>query len=222
MPELSFVVEGVQAVAHAVGPLLNFSLKISDTSPVEADGVPQTIHAVALRCQIRIEPARRRYTAGEQERLHDLFGEPARWGQTLRPMLWTHASVVAPPFSGTSVVELPVPCTYDFNVAATKYFDALENDAIPLLFLFSGTIFYAAEGVHLQIAQIPWDREAGYKLPVQTWKAMMQMYYPNTAWLNLRKDAFDRLHQYKIDQSLPTWEAAIEKLLSESAERVPT
>ena len=193
MPELSFAVEGAQAVAHAVAPLLNFALRISDTSPIETGNEPQTIHAVALRCQIRIEPARRRYSPEEQERLHDLFGEPSRWGQTLRPMLWTHASVVTPPFTGTTVVELPVPCTYDFNVAATKYFDALENDAIHLLLLFSGTIFYAAEGDHLQIAQIPWDREAKFSLPVRTWKTMMEMYYPNTAWLNLRKDAFDRL-----------------------------
>ena len=46
-------------------------------------------------------------TAPEQERLLDLFDEPSRWGQTLRPMLWTHASVVVPPFNGAT---LPSTC----------------------------------------------------------------------------------------------------------------
>ena len=98
-----------------------------------------------MRCQIRIEPARRRYTDAEQERLLDLFGTPERWGQTLRPMLWTHAVAVVPPFIGTAVADLPVPCSYDFSLAATKYFGGLEGGEIPLCFLFSGTIFYEAE-----------------------------------------------------------------------------
>ena len=127
--------------------------------------------------------------------LHDLFGPPSRWGQTLRPMLWTHASVVTPPFNGENVVDLPVPCTYDFNLAATKYFHALEGGDVPLRLLFSGTIFYGPPMAVMQVAQIPWEREANFSLPVDLWKTMMDMYYPNTAWLNLRKDVFDRLQQ---------------------------
>jgi hypothetical protein len=221
MPELSFAVEKAEPVPYSAAPLLNFSLRIANTE-VEPGGEPQTIHAIALRCQIRIEPARRRYEPVEQERLLDLYGEPSRWGQTLRTMLWTHTSMVVPSFSGSTVVELPVPCTYDFNLAATKYFYALENDEVPLCLLFSGTIFYAAEGDALQIAQIPWEREATFRLPVRVWKQMMEIYYPNTAWLNLRQDTFDALYQYKSRRGLLSWEAAIEKLLAASDEQVPT
>ena len=105
----------------------------------------EAIHTIALRCQIQIEVTRRRYSPGEQERLLDLFGQPDRWSQTLRNLLWTHATVVVPGFSGpNTVVDLQVPCTFDFNVAATKYFAGLTDGEIPLNMLFSGTVFYAS------------------------------------------------------------------------------
>ena len=175
---------------------------------------PRRFRAIALRCQIRIEPTRRRYGAAEQERLLDLFGAPERWGQTLRSLLWTHASVVVPPFTGSTVVDLPVPCTYDFNVAATKYFDALEEGEMPLCLLFSGTVFYDAARGRLAGRPIPWEKEATFRLPVRVWKDMMELYYPNSAWLCLRKDVFDRLYQYKSQRGLPTWEQALESLLA--------
>jgi hypothetical protein len=218
MPDLNFKVEKAEAIPHAVQPLLNFALRISNDEPgAEAE----MIHTVALRCQIRIEPAKRRYESAEQEQLLDLFGEPSRWGQTLRTMLWTHTSLVVPAFTGSTLVELPVPCTFDFNVAATKFFYALEDGEVPLCLLFSGTVFYATdEG--LQVMQIPWEKEANFRLPVRVWKQMMDFYYPNSAWLCLRKDAFDQLYQYKSRRGLPTWEAAIEALLAQADEEVPT
>ncbi len=168
---------------------------------------------MALRCQVRIEPAKRRYEAHQQGRLLDLFGTPERWGQTLRPMLWTHVSTVVPPFKGNTAVDLPVPCSYDFNLAATKYFHALDGGDIPLCFLFSGTIFYeAAEGA-LQVAQVPWENQASFRLPAATWRELMELHYPNTAYLCLRKDVFDRLDQYRSRRGLPSWEQALERLL---------
>src|SRR5262245_42189600 len=208
MPELGFQVEKAEAAPFAAAPLLVFKLRISQ----EAESVP--IHSIALRCQIRIDPARRRYDAPERERLLDLFDTPDRWSQTLRPMLWTHTSAVVPAFVDSIVTDLPVPCTFDFNVAATKYFYALENGEVQLSLLFSGTIFHEIEGAGLQVAQIPWEKEADFLLPVAVWKEMMELYYPNSAWLCLRKDVFDRLYQYKSRHRLPTWEQAIESLLS--------
>ena len=121
MPDLSFAVEGVQVEPFAAAPLLTFKLRVRQAAPV----VP--IHTVVLRCQIRIEPARRPYAAGEQERLLDLFDTPDRWGRTMRPMLWTHTSAMLPAFTEGLSADLPAPCTFDFNVAATKYFYALED-----------------------------------------------------------------------------------------------
>ncbi len=137
MPDLSFQVEGVEVVANAATPLLAFKLRLTDANP------EQTIHTVALRCQIQLEVTRRKYTPEDQERLLDLFGEPSRWGQTLRNLLWTHANLVVPSFTGNTLVDLPVPCTFDFNVAATKYFDGLADGEVPVCLQFSGTVFYA-------------------------------------------------------------------------------
>lgn len=207
MPDLSFDVEKVEAVPFAAAPILSFKLRVFNADREEQ------IHTVALRCQIMIEPTRRHYGAEEQERLLDLFGEPERWGQTLRSMLWVHASVVVPSFAASAVVDLQVACSFDFNVAATKYFAGLENGEVPLNLLFSGTVFYEAESGALQVAQIPWHKEARFRLPVKVWKEMIDMHYPNIAWLCLRRDVFDRLYRYKMKRGLPTWEQAIESLI---------
>jgi Family of unknown function (DUF6084) len=176
-----------------------------------AGSVP--IHAILLRCQIRIEPAKRRYGVREGAGLRDLFDTPERWSQTLRSLFWTQANIVVPPFIESIVVDLPVPCTFDFNLAATKYFDALEEGEVPLSLLFSGTVFQDVTDEGLQVAQIPWDKEATFRLPVAVWKEMMEQYYPNSAWLCLRKDVFNRLQQYKSKLGLPTWEQALDSLL---------
>ncbi len=214
MPDLNFQVEGVQPQRIAAAPLLLFKLRIAEV--VAAAKPPTSIHTIVLRCQVRIEPARRRYSAAEQERLLDLFGTPERWGQTLRPWLWTQTSAIVPPFTGAGIVDVPVPCSYDFCLAATKYFDALEDGDIPLCFLFSGTIFYRSDEETLQAAQISWEKEAYFRLPAATWKELIDLHYPNCAWLCLRKDVFDALNQYRSHQGLPTWEQTLERLLSSS------
>ena len=135
MPDLAFQIEGVHAVPYAASPVLGFGLRVSNRGS-------ENIHTVALRCQIQIEATRRRYDAEAQERLEDLFGDPARWGQTLRSLLWVQTSTVVPGFTGETQTELAVPCTFDFNVAAVKYFDGVEDGEIPLCFQFSGTVFY--------------------------------------------------------------------------------
>ena len=215
MPDLSFQVETAEAERFAAAPLLLFRLRIAQRA------APVPIHAIALRCQIRIEPARRRYENKERERLLDLFDTPDRWSQTLRPMLWTHTGTVVPPFTDNIVVDLPVPCTFDFNVAATKYFYALEGGEAPLSLLFSGTVFHEVAEAGLQVAQIPWDREVAFRLPVRVWKEMMELHYPNSAWLCLRRDVFDRLYQYKSGHRLPTWEQALESLLPPDRAEAP-
>ena len=207
MPDLSFQVVGADVTPYAMVPLLTFRLQVTNASPDEA------IHNVVLRCQIQIETTRRKYQPEEGQRLRDLFGEPERWGQTLRAMLWTHASVVVPPFTGRTIADVPVSCSYDFNVAATKYFYGLEQGEIPLDFLFSGSVFYQDQQGALQVAPISWSQEARFRLPVATWRQLMEAYYPNMAWVQLRRDVFDRLYQYKMDHGIPTWEQAIERIL---------
>lgn len=214
MPNLNFQVDAAEAVAFAAAPLLAFKLRLTNRPGAEA------IQAVVLRCQVRIEPHLRRYNAPEQEKLEDLFGKPERWSRALHSLLWTHVNVMVPPFTGTVLVDLNVPCTFDFNVAATKYFHALEDGDIPLLLLFSGTVFYKAEDGSLQVAQVSWEKEVGFRLKVQVWRNMMDHYYPNSRWLCLHKDVFDLLYRYKVRCGLPTWEQALESLLAKTKEQV--
>ena len=207
MPELNFQIEGAEVVPYAATPQIALKLRVLNASG-------EAIHSVALRCQIQIDATRRRYTPEEQERLLDLFGEPDRWSQTLRSLLWTHVSVVVPSFEGSTVVDLIVPCTFDFNVGATKYFHGLREGDVPLCVMFSGTVFFAQPDGTLQVSPIPWDKESRFKLPLSTWRSMMDACYPNSAWLCLQRDAFERLYQYKVQNGIPTWEQALERLLT--------
>ncbi|HTF61493.1 MAG TPA: DUF6084 family protein [Edaphobacter sp.] len=207
MPELNFKVEQASVVPFAASPTIAFQLHVAN---VPAD---QAIHTIALNCQIQIEVTRRRYAPEEQEQMLDLFGEPDRWSQTLRSLLWTNVSAVLPGFRGSTQADLRVACTFDFNVAATKYFAGLAAGDVPLNMMFSGTVFYADTEGLLQVAPISWDQEAKFRLPVQVWRDMMDAYYPNGAWLHIRRDVFDRLYRYKMQRGIPTWEQALESVL---------
>ena len=208
MPELHFKIEAAEAVPHAAAPLIALKLRITNLPAEEA------IHTLTLRCQVQIEPAKRRYVPQEQEKLLDLFGTPERWSRTVRPLLWMNTTVAVPGFAGNVLVDLQLPCTFDFNVAATKYFPALDAGDIPIGVMFSGTVFYQGEEDGLQVAQVPWDREANFRLPVSVWKEMMEVHFPITAWLCLRRDVFEQLYEYKVRHGIPTWEQAITRALA--------
>jgi Family of unknown function (DUF6084) len=219
MPELNFQVEGVEPQKFAAEPLLLFKLRVREAPADRAEPTP--IHIVVLRCQLRIEPGRRTYKAVERERLVGLFGTPERWGQTLKPMLWSHVTVVVPAFVGEVVVDLPVACSFDFSIAATRYFAALDDGDLPLGFLFSGTVFFEGDDGDLQVRPISWEKEASYRLSASVWRELMDVFHPDTAWLSLRRDVFDRLDAYKSQHGLATWERAVERLLA-TAEEVAT
>ena len=203
LPALGFAVDGAEAVRFAAAPTVAFTLRVTSDKPVRS---------LALNAQIRIAPARRRYSERDQQRLVELFGSPERWGETLRTFRWAQTSVLVPPFTEHTSVELAVPCTYDLEVASAKYFYALDDGDVPLEFLFSGTVFFL-DGGALRAAQISWNSEAAFRMPVRAWRDAMHQHFPGSAWLRLRDDVFDRLVAYKARHSLPTWEATVEQLL---------
>lgn len=209
MPDLIFQVQGASVLRDAASPTLLFNLGIANRVAKER------IQSVLLQCQIRLEAPHRHYGRREQERLKDLFGEPEQWSRSLRSLLWTNTTLTVPPFTDSTTADLPVPCSFDFTVSSTKYFAALEQGEIPLLLLFSGTIFYCAGDGPLQVALISWEQEAAYRLPVRVWREMMEIYYPNTVWLCLRRDVFEGLYDYKTSRGIPTWEEAVASLLHE-------
>ena len=204
--ELAFAVEGAERVEHAAVPSVRFALRL--TAPAG-----RTIRSVLLDTQIQIAARRRRYDAAAEEKLFELFGAPAVWGATLRTLPWTRVTSVVPPFTGSTLVDVDVPCSYDLHVAASRYFDGLDGGDVPLEFLFSGTVFAAGPGGGLQATRISWEADAEYRFPVALWQETMERYFRGTAWLRLRKDAFDRLAAYKSRRALATWEDAIESLL---------
>ena len=214
MPDLQLTVEGAEVVQFAAAPLLAFKVRIVSTPNDEI------VHTVALRAQLQIEVSRRKYDSNEQARLLDLFGEPDRWGQTLRSLLWTHATVVVPGFTGSGLADIPVACTFDFNVAATKYFHGVTGGDLPLCFQFSGTVFYMGEDGTLQVAPISWNKESKYRLPVKVWKDLMDAHYPNSAWLSLHRDTFEKLSQFKRREGIPTWDEALDRALAALPETV--
>jgi hypothetical protein len=208
--ELVFDCTGARADRYAVVPQMLMSLRISETSG-------QRVEAIALRCQIRIEPARRRYSDDEAQRLNDLFGETQRWADTLKPLQFTNVSIMVPGFSGSAEVSLPVPLTYDMEIGATRYFAGLDDGEVPLLLLFSGTVFSLHDG-KMSVTQVPWSKEASYRLPVKIWREAIDAHFPNSSWIRLSSTAMDELLDYKTRNALPTWEATVLSLLDAAAE----
>ena len=209
MAELTFSCTQASASRYAATPTLSFKLTITESS-----GVP--VHAIALRCQIRIEPHRRRYSAAEAQRLHDLFGDTARWADTVKPIQLAMVSTMVPAFTSLTEVGLEVPCTYDLEVASARYLQGLDDGTIPLLFLFSGTVFTAPGGsaTGFSVELIPWSSEAAYRMPVSVWREVVDLYFPSSAWLRCSRETLDALSAFKAEHALTTWDATLTALLA--------
>jgi hypothetical protein len=207
--ELVFDCLDVRSDRWAAGPTLVFRLRVTETAG-------ERVHAIALRCQIRIEPQKRRYDATEAEQLDDLFGDSSRWADTLKPLQLTNTSVMVPSFTGSVEVDVPVPFTYDLEIASTRYFHALESGEIPLILLFSGTLFTKGDN-GFSVSQVPWHKEATYRLPVTEWRTMMDTFFPGGGWLRLSRSTLEALGMYKSSRGLATWEQTITTLLADAA-----
>ena len=210
--ELRFEVLGARAEPYAAGPTVVLRLRIESAAD-------EPIHAVVLRCQLRIEPQRRRYDGEEEERLYGMFGVPSGWGESLRPFLWTHVATTVTGFTRSTEVDLHVPCTYDMEVAATRYLHALGEGDIPIVLLFSGTVFTrGAQG--FVVEPVAWHAEASHKLPVKVWREAMDALFGGSGWLRLRRDVLDGIAGHQAALGLASLEDAIVSLLSRAETRV--
>lgn len=209
MTDLQIEVIDVRPQEHAASPHLLFRLRIT-----EASG--QVVHAMALRCQLRIEPQRRPYDAAEQEGLRDLFGTAERYPSTLKPFLWTHATAMVQGFEGSTETDLPVACSYDFDVSGNKYLHALADGDIPLVLLFSGTVFTRGS-TGFAVEQLSWSLEAPCKLPIRDWRRLMDLYFPGGGWIRLDREAIDALSRFRSDRGLTSWEQTVAELLPAAA-----
>jgi Family of unknown function (DUF6084) len=208
MAELMFSVVDVVPERYAAAPNLLARIRIEETTG-------ERVHALALRAQIRIEPQRRRYDDAEERGLLGLFGDRTRFAETLRPFAWLHASTVAQGFVRVCEIDLPLPCTYDFDVAGTTYLHALRDGEIPLLFLFSGTVFTRGTA-GFSVTQVPWDREARFRLPVAVWRDLMETHFPGTEWVRMRRDTVEALAHYRNVRGLTSWDDVVTALLTDA------
>jgi len=222
MTVLAIGITDARPASQIAAPAITFRLYLEDI-------LGGRIHALVLRCQIRIEPRRRRYTPGEQERLYELFGDPSQWDRTLQAVTWSHTSLVVPGFERHAEVDLTVPCTYDLEVASAKYLHAVREGDIPLVFLFSGTIFKAGEAAKAGaietgafiVEPVSWDLEAAYPMPSAVWQTTMDQFFPGGGWLRLQRETLDRLQAFRGRQALVTWDEAIDLLLQTAVSRQP-
>ncbi|MEP6815531.1 MAG: DUF6084 family protein [Marmoricola sp.] len=206
MSSYDFSVVDIFAEPYAAAPQLTARLRIQESTG-------QRIHAIALRCQVRIEPQRRRYEEADESGLRALFGDRDRWVDTLKPFLWMQCSAMVQGFTDITEVDLVLPCTYDFEVIGSRYLHAVGEGTIPLALLFSGTVF--TKGVNgFGVQQVPWDCEANYQLPVAVWQQMITSYFPNTGWIRLDHDVLDSLADFKSRHGLTTWEETVQTLLA--------
>jgi len=203
-PTPVFRVLGAAVEEHAAAPTLRFTLGI--------DAADARIESMALQVQIRIAALARVYDEGTRERLRAVFGDPSEQGRTIRGLFWTQASLMVPDFLGTTETDLLVPLSYDFDVAAAKYLDAVRDGEIPLELLFRGSMFYEAED-GLRVVRVGWDREARFAMRAGLWREAMDLYFPGCAWVRVRRDVFDRLRDHRASRCLPSWDATIEDLL---------
>ena len=205
MPQLRFSCTDAVAEPYAASPSLLFTLRVD-----EATGV--RMHTVALRAQLRIEPHKRRYSANEASRLTDLFGEPSRWGDTLKPMQLATVGVMVTGFTDSIDVPVPVPLSADTEVATGKYFHGLDDGDIPLLMLFSGTAFYHTEA-GIQVELVPWHLEVSYRLPVTVWRRVMDQHFPDSTWLSVRTETHNALQRYRAQRNTLNWDDTVADLL---------
>ncbi len=206
MTTLSFTALEIVAEPYAAAPQLTARLRIEESSGA-------VIHAMALRCQVRIEPQRRPYSEADEAELLGLFGDRRRWRETLRPFPWMQCAAMVQGFTGSTDVDLPMPCTYDFEVTGSKYLHALQDGFVPLLLLFSGTIFTRGRQ-GFGVEQVGWDCEAAYQLPVSVWQQVIEFNFPGTGWLRLDRDVLHALARYQAERGLTSWDATIDSLLA--------
>jgi hypothetical protein len=207
-PEPDFRVIAATGRRHAAVPALDFDVHVSEPGG-------RQVYAIALTAQVMIEPARRSYDAETRAKLVELFGAPERWATTTRSLLWHQADALVPAFTGSTTFRLAVPASLDMEVATSKYLYGLRDGEVPLAFNFNGTIHYRGDDGRLQMSLVPWACSVEYRLPVGTWRELIEHYYPGTGWIALREDTLLALQREKAKRGLLTLDSCVAELLED-------
>jgi hypothetical protein len=208
VPEPEFAITGAAHLAFSATPTMVFSATAESLTGHE-------IQSIALSVQVMIDPARRGYDPDTRRRLAELFGPPASWTPSTQGLAWARVSALVPGFAGSTMFALEVPCTYDLEVAATKYFYAVADGYVPLSFHFNGTVFYREPDGRLQVVPVPWSATAQFPMPLAAWQAMIAEHYPGGGWVRLDERTLAALNARRAVRGLPSFDACISELLEE-------
>ncbi len=203
MSALQFNVVDARAIPNAASPTIAFRLHVESETPVDA---------MVLRAELRIEPQWRRYDREEQVLLGDLFGTPDRWQTTLRTFAWADVALVVPGFTGETETEILVSCTYDYDQAATRFFDVVHSGAIPIRFLFSGAVFRDG-GSGFSTDRIAWSSESAYPMPVRVWRDAMRACYGDDVLIRIKRETLEELRRYRALSGVTTWDELFGRLI---------
>jgi hypothetical protein len=206
-PEPEFEVLRSRPVRYAAAPTLALDLQVTEPGG-------RQVYMIALSIQLMLEPARREYDAATRERLTGLFGAPERWAVTTRSLVWAHLNVIVPAFTGSTVLAVALPCSYDLELAAAKYLHALPGGEVPLALHFNGTVYYPDGNGGLQMVLIPWSRTAEHRMPISVWRETIEHYYPDRGWIGLGSETLHALERERVARGLPTYDACVRSLLA--------
>jgi hypothetical protein len=212
MFDLDFAIEKAGPSAHAASPALGLTLAVKARS-----GAP--VRGILLACQVRLEVARRTYDDAEADRLFELFGMRADWSRTQQSLLWAQPTLLVPEFERSVTVELPLACALDFELATGKYLLGLGQGVVPLLFLFSGTVFHATADDRLQASPISRSAECRFALPFEVYRATLAPFFADRAPIALDRSLLHRLARYKRKRGAPTIDLALAELLDQAEVR---
>jgi hypothetical protein len=205
VPEPEFEITGAAHIAFAAAPTILFSALATEAGGVE-------VQSIALTAQVMIDPARRGYDPETRERLAELFGPPASWAPSTSGLAWARVAAAVPGFTGSTTFGLEVPCTYDLEVAAAKYFYAVTDGLVPLSFHFNGNVFYRSGG-QLQVSPVSWTSSAQYSMPLSVWRAMIAEHYPGGGWIRIADDTLERLQRRRSARGLASFDDCLRELL---------
>jgi hypothetical protein len=163
---------------YAASPTIVFRLRI---------GCDDQVEAMVLRVQIRIEP--RRHNNGH-------------------PFAWADIPVMVPAFTGETFVDVNVPCTYDFDNTAARFFNDVEAGEIPLRFFFTGSIFRRTEE-SFSVSMLSWQSECAYRMPLEVWQDAMRACYGDSVLIRIDRETFERLQRLRTQTGATSWDAVL-------------
>lgn len=216
MPDLDFEITSADVKPQAAVPTLVFRLQISN------DIEDEEIYAVGLKSQVRIESVHRKYDEETKPLLRDVFGSSERWDENLKSLYWKQVTIPVPRFTGQTQIEIPLECSEDLSTSVGKYFYALEKGEIPLTFIFKGSVFYKGSEDTIQVTPVPWEKEASYNMPVSLWNNLREAYFPDSKYLRVPHELFDKLYAYKTKSIHPTINKCLESLVDEGLKKFET